>query len=236
MDRKFWDDKTGGYFMNTNVEGMVTMARPKDSADGALPSGNAAALHVLAKLARRTGEAAYRRRTNALLAAYADSINQSPSPYSYLLRGAQLLAAGATGPLQYAARGAIRVNAEIQANTLAVDLAILPGWHINAHKTLQADLIPTVLALEKADPGWRSGALAYPKPVLKTLGFQSDALALYEGQVRITMDLRQVDPAVAIPLVPVALHLQACDESLCLPPERLVLQVPTSPPPIAILE
>ena len=171
-----------------------------------------------------------------MLAAYANSINQSPSAYSYLLRGAQLLAAGAAGPHQYAARGAISVNAQVQANTLVVDLAIRSGWHINAHKTLQQDLIATVLGLEKAVPGWRSGTLSYPRPVLKTLGFQSDQLALYEGQVRITMDLKRVDPAVAVPLIPVALRLQACDDSVCLPPERLVLQVPTGRPPVTILE
>ena len=236
MNRLFWDDKAGGYFMNTSIEGIATMTRPKDSADGAVPSGNAAALHVLAKLARRTGEDAYRRTANALLAAYANPINQGPTAFSYLLRGAQLLSSGAAGPYQYAARGAIRVNAQVQANRLIVDLAIRPGWHINAHKTLQEELIPTVVGLEKAVPGWRPGALSYPRPVLKTLGFQSEELALYEGQVRITMGLKQTIPAVAVPLIPVELRLQACDDSVCLPPERRVLQVPTSRPPIVVFE
>ncbi|MDH3689615.1 MAG: DUF255 domain-containing protein [Gammaproteobacteria bacterium] len=236
MNRLFWDDKAGGYFMNTNAEGIATMTRPKDGTDGAVPSGNAAALHVLAKLAQRTGDEAYRRTAKALLAAYANSINQNPVAYSYLLRGAQLLANGAAGPRQYAARGAIRVNAQLQANTLVVDLAIRPGWHINAHKTLQEGLIPTVVGLEKAVTGWRPGALSYPRPVLKTLGFQSEELALYEGQVRITMDLKQTNPAVAVHLIPVELRLQACDDSVCLPPERPVLHVPTSRPPVAVFE
>ncbi len=236
MNRLFWDDKAGGYFMNTDIEGIATMTRPKDSADGAVPSGNAVALHVLAKLAQRTGEQAYHRTANALLAAYANPINQSPTAFSYLLRGAQLLSSGAAGPHQYAARGAIRVNAQVQANRLIVDLAIRPGWHINAHKTLQEELIPTVVGLEKTVPGWRPGALSYPRPVLKTLGFQSHELALYEGQVRITMDLKQTNLAVAAPLIPVELRLQACDDSVCLPPERRVLQVPTSRPPIAVFE
>ncbi len=233
MDSLFWDQKAGGYFMNTdtNAEGIATMARPKDSADGAVPSGNAVALHVLAKLAQRTGDEAYRRTANELLAAFANSINRTPVGYSYLLRGAQYLADGAAGPQQYAARGAIRVNAEVQANMLTVDLAIRPGWHINAHETLQDDLIPTVVELDKAVGGWDSGALSYPQPVLKTLGFQSEALALYEGQVRITMALRQTDPAIAAPLILVALRLQACDDSVCLPPERRILQVPLRPPP-----
>ena len=89
-----------------------------------------------------------------------------------------------------------------------------------------------MVGLEKAVPGWRAGALSYPPPILKTLGFQSEQLALYEGQVRITMDLQQIDSAVAGPLIPVALRVQACDESVCLPPERRILQVSANVPDI----
>lgn len=230
MDRLFWDDKAGGYFMNTNAEGIATMGRPKDSSDGAVPSGNAVALHMLAKLAQRTGEEAYRRTANALLAAFADSINRSPTAYSYLLRGAQLLANGAAGPHQYAARGAVKVSAQVRANTLVVDLAIRSGWHIQAHQPLQKELIPTELGLDKTVSAWLPGAVSYPTPILKTLRFQREQLALYEGQVRITMDLQQAGPAVAGPLIPVVLRLQACDDSMCLPPERHVLQVPATVP------
>ncbi len=237
MNRLFWDAKTGGYFMNTDTEGVATITRPKDSGDGAMPSGNAVALHVLAKLVQRTGDEAYRRTANALLAAFATSINRNPTGYSYLLLGAQQLANGSAGPQQYAARGAIRINAEVRAQeqttTLTVDLTIRQGWHINAHETLQDDLIPTVLELERTLPGWRSGKLSYPQPVLKTLNFQREALALYEGQAQITMDLRPTDPTVAVPLIPVALRLQACNDSVCLPPERRVLKVPKNRPPLA---
>ncbi|MGR3342867.1 MAG: thioredoxin domain-containing protein, partial [Paracoccaceae bacterium] len=136
MTRLFWDKKAGGYFMNTEADGIATMARPKDSMDGAVPSGNAVALHVLAKLSQRTGEEADRMKANALLAAFANPINQSPTAYSYLLRGAQLLANGAAGPQQYAARGAVKVSAHTQENTVVVDLEIRPGWHIQAHEPL----------------------------------------------------------------------------------------------------
>jgi hypothetical protein len=230
MNRLFWDDRAGGYFMNSDSEDIATMARPKDSADGAVPSGNAVVLHVLAKLAQRTGDEAYRRTANTLMGAFANAINRNPTRYTYLLRAAQILADGAAGPQHYAARGAIRVNAQVQsqarAHSLIVDLSIRPGWHINAHETLQEDLIPTVVTLEKAVPGWRSGESSYPQPVRKTLGFQREELALYEGQVRITMRLQRTDPDIATSLIPVVLRLQACDDSICLPPERHVLHVP----------
>ena len=228
MNRLFWDEETGGYFMNTKTEGLASMARPKEIADGALPSGNAVALHVLAKLAQRTGEEAYRRTANSLLAAFANSINRSPNAYSYLLRGAQYLTNGAAGPHQYAARGAIKMSARMQADTMTVDLVIRPGWHINAHKTLQEELIPTVVGLEKTNMAWTSGAVFYPAPVFKTLGFLREELALYEGQVRITMDLHQTDSATAGHVIPIVLRLQACNDKICLPPERRVLHVPTS--------
>ena len=230
MDRLFWDDNAGGYFMNTRIEGIAIMARPKDSSDGAVPSGNAVSLHALAKLAQRTGDETYRNTANALLAAFARSLNQSPTSYSYLLRGAQLLANGAAGPQQYAARGAVMVNARVQANTLVVELAIRPGWHIQAHEPLQKELIPTVVGVEKSVSGRYPGALFYPPPTLKTLKFLGEELAVYEGQVRITMDLQPTDPAVAGPLIPVALRLQACDDTVCLPPEQRVLHVPANVP------
>ncbi len=227
MNRLFWDVEAGGYFMNVAGTGVTTMTRPKDLYDGAVPSGNAVALRVLAELVHRTGDEAYRRTANELLGAYASSINRQPSAYGYTLLGAQLLANGAAGPMQYAARGAVRVSAELRADALTVDLAIRPGWHINANRTLQEDLIPTVVSIDGVIPGLRAGRLSYPPPVLKALGFQSEELALYEGQVRITLDLMQTSSfAEAAPLIPVALQLQACDERVCLPPERLVLQVP----------
>jgi hypothetical protein len=111
-----------------------------------------------------------------------------------------------------------------------VDLAIRPGWHIQAHEPLQAELIPTVLSLEKSAVAWLADGVSYPKPLLKTLDFQKERLALYEGQIRITMNLRRVVPVVAGPLIPIVLRLQACDDDLCLPPERRVLQVPTTMP------
>ena len=230
MTRLFWDKNAGGYFMNTDADGIATMARPKDSIDGAVPSGNAVALHVLAKLSQRTGEESDQRTANALLAAFADPINQSPTAYSYLLLGAQVLANGAAGPQQYAARGAINVSAHFLENTLVVDLAIRPGWHIQAHEPLQEELIPTVLSLEQSAVAWRPEAVSYPAPLLKTLDFQKERLALYEGQIRITMNLRRVIPVVAGPLIPIVLRLQACDDNLCLPPERHVLQVPANLP------
>jgi uncharacterized protein YyaL (SSP411 family) len=230
MTRVFRDEKAGGYFMNSGAEGITTMARPKDSIDGAVPSGNAVALHVLTKLAQRTGDEADRRAAHAVLASFADSINQSPSAYSYLLHGAQLLAGGAAGPQQYAARGAIKVSAHTQENTVVVDVAIRPGWHIQAHEPLQEELIPTVLGLEISAAAWLPGTVTYPTPQLKTLDFQKEQLALYEGQIQITMKLQRVVPAIAGPLIPVVLRLQACDDSLCLPPERHVMQVPATVP------
>jgi len=129
------------------------------------------------------------------------------------------------------ARGAIRVSAQADANGLVIDLAIRPGWHINANKTLQDNLIPTRVNVDKPTPGLRLASVSYPPAVLKTLGFQSGELALYEGQVRITMGLTQTDQARGVPLIPVALRLQACDDRICLPPERRVLQVPSTRPP-----
>lgn len=226
MNTLFWDTQAGGYFMNTAGGDTPVMARPKDDTDGAVPAANAVALDVLARLFRRTGETAYETRAEALLAAFAGSINDNPAAYTTLLRAARQLTAGDAGSLQYAARGAIRVDARAHANRLSVKLAIRPGWHINAHMPLQKELIPTSLSLDASGKkDWRLGQIGWPEPVLKTLGFQSEKLALYEGQVQLAARLTPALAKSPGPLIPIRLHLQACNDRLCLPPEEHLLQV-----------
>jgi len=86
------------------------------------------------------------------------------------------------------------------------------------------------VGLIKTASGWHSASVSYPEPIFKTLGFQSGALALYEGQARISMNLRRTDATLAMPLVPVEIQLQACDDRVCLPPERRLLHVPMMRP------
>jgi hypothetical protein len=233
MLERFWDPTGGGLFMaEARADAMPAMARPKDDGDGPLPAGNAVALNVLVQLALRTGERAYRVRAEELLAAFTGQVERAPAGYPHLLIGLSRLRHGEAGERQYAAGGVVRAEARIarageDSATLAVDLHLRPGWHVNGERPLQDYLVPTSIRLAARDRGWRIGRTAYPAPRTVRLGFQREALALYEGSVRITADLQQTDgQGGALPWLPIEVRLQACSDQVCLAPETLTLNVP----------
>ena len=106
-----------------------------------------------------------------------------------------------------------------------------PGWHINAHRPLQDYLIATTLTGVEGR-GWRLGEPSYPEPEVLRLGFQREPLALYQGSLRIETTYESDSasaPAQGSPPIALNLRLQACNDQICLPPENLVLQVPSVP-------
>jgi uncharacterized protein YyaL (SSP411 family) len=231
MQTLFWDQAKGGYFMSVAGDSAASlMGSPKDIRDGAVPAGNAVALHALARLARRPGKKGeyleVSEHANALLATFASTINRAPSAFPYFLLAARVLEDGQSGPIQFAAHGAVRVSGRVRNDKLTVEIAIQPGWHINAHKPLSDNLIPTVLQTSEQNTAGAISAVSYPPPLLKTLGFQSEKLALYEGVVSLAAAVSAPDSSPADFQLQLSLRLQACNEKACLAPEQLQLQVP----------
>lgn len=242
MWTRFADPELGGLFM-AEPSDIPQMARPKDLGDGAMPAGTSAALTLLASLSRRTDESVYGERAKALVAAVSSQVARAPESYPSLLVGLDRLRQGETGPRQYAAQGAIRIHAHAIARPapdqsvpsggrLAVEIAMAPGWHINAHRPLQDYLIATSLTGVEGR-GWRLGQPSYPEPEVLRLAFQREPLALYQGRLRIETTYESENAAELTegsrPIV-VNLRLQACNDRLCLPPENLSLEVPSVAP------
>jgi len=231
--RRFADPDGGGLFMAEADNDTPHMARPRDLSDGAMPSGTSASLSLLAGLARRTDQAVYGERAQAILASASAQVRSTPNAFPSLLVTLSRLRSGETGPRQYAARGAVRVAAKVAAadsgtRMLAVDLTLSPSWHINASEPLQDYLIPTRLSLGGNSRGWRLAAPNYPASQVLKLGFQPEPLAVYQGRVRITATIEdQPEGNTATAWLSAELRLQACSVSECLPPETLSLQVPT---------
>jgi len=77
-------DRSGGFYMTAfDAEGLII--RPKESYDGALPSGNSVAALILLKLYAFTKKEAYLTQVEALFGYFASLVAQAPYAHSFLL-------------------------------------------------------------------------------------------------------------------------------------------------------
>jgi uncharacterized protein YyaL (SSP411 family) len=231
MQSRFWDDAKGGYYMSSLQDNATpVMGRPKDVKDGAVPAGNAVALHAIARLTRRPDEKGrfleFEARANALIAAFANAINRSPSAFPYFLLAARVHTDGESGSMQHAAHGDIAVRGQVSDHHLIINIDMQPGWHINANRPLSDNLIPTVLQANERNTTWGISDIIYPPPVKKNLGFQDEKLSLYEGNIQLKATVEEKSRTRDEAMLRIKLRLQACDDEICLPPEQLELQIP----------
>ncbi|MGH6954414.1 MAG: thioredoxin domain-containing protein [Alphaproteobacteria bacterium] len=89
-DSHFWDERGGGYFFTADDTDDV-LVRTKSAADHATPSGNGTMTGVLARLFYLTGEAAFRSRAEALLAAFGGDVARNSFAFANLISSATLL-------------------------------------------------------------------------------------------------------------------------------------------------
>ena len=226
MITQFWDNDDGGFFMGAPST-LSTMARSKQSSDGAIPSGNSVALNVLAMLSRRKASLDYETKAKQTLSTFSEQITAYPSAYSYMLLGANKVLAGETSTQQYAAKGAVSIHARIetkgQQDKLVLAIKIHDGWHINANNPLDKELVPTTLKLTDTNTS-QLQPIIYPKAIEKKLGFSQQPLALYEGDIEITAPITKIAGSKKN-ILPVELSLQACNHLVCLAPEVITFKL-----------
>jgi len=78
MAELFEDKEQGGYFM-TASDGELLIARPKETYDGAIPSGNSVAAMVLQRLTLLTGEEKWQEAAHRQMQFLANMISDSPA-------------------------------------------------------------------------------------------------------------------------------------------------------------
>ena len=83
MVSKFFDHENGGFFQTPDDTHLIH--RKKDGTDGAIPSGNAMALDVTARLAELTGKDLYKESRDKTLAAFTPVIEKIPGAFAHLL-------------------------------------------------------------------------------------------------------------------------------------------------------
>ncbi len=82
MVSEFYDKQNGGFWLY-GAEGEQLIHRPKEVYDGAIPSGNSVASHVLQKLAKLTADADLERLSKQQLRFVAGQISAYPAGYSF---------------------------------------------------------------------------------------------------------------------------------------------------------
>jgi len=81
----FWDKERGGFFFTADdAEDLI--ARRIESYDGAIPSGNSVAAHVLIELSEITGNKDLLNKAQETLRAFAAELNNNPMAHAHMLQ------------------------------------------------------------------------------------------------------------------------------------------------------
>jgi len=86
---RFRDDS--GRFYITPADGEQLLVRPRETGDGAIPSGNSVMLMNLVRIARITAKPEYETYANELLRSVSDEVSLAPSTATYLLSALDFL-------------------------------------------------------------------------------------------------------------------------------------------------
>ncbi len=85
MIEDFYDENGGFFIGSKNAEKLII--RSKDYYDGAIPSGNSAAIYCLFKLGKITGNRYWLNIAHKSLKAFSNQANSNPTGFTYMLTG-----------------------------------------------------------------------------------------------------------------------------------------------------
>jgi thiol:disulfide interchange protein DsbD len=111
--------------------------------------------------------------------------------------------------------------------TVAVQVQVQPGWHVNAHQGLPEFFIPADLSPDAGAPVSLASAVRYPDGVKETLGGAGQSFPVYEGTVLFYADVKlNPDTPEGSLSLPFTLKIQACNNQLCLAPASVAVKIP----------
>lgn len=148
--------------------------------------------------------------------------SRTPSRVLILLFAFAGIAPAAGGP---DIRAKLAAPPEIKAGaktTIAVEMTIGSGWHVNSHTPSEPYLIPTAASLTAS-----AGSLSpvrYAKDEEKRFTFSDKPLRVYTGTVRFETDLEVPAGASGDVSVEGNLSYQACNDQQCFPPAKIPLK------------
>ena len=157
-------DPRGGYFQTTENE--LNLFQTKGAMDGAIPSGNGAAVAALMDLAELAGKPVYRARAVAALRAFSSEYSEFPSAMkTFSLSVARYHRE--RGPESLAA-SVVQASMERTGDGFALTMRIQDGWHVNANPASSPYLIPTEVQGDVRN-------VHYPEGEMLEFSFSDDA-------------------------------------------------------------
>jgi len=194
------------------------------------------AVRMLMRLAERTGQDHYRRQAHDALRAFWPTLQRiGHAAITLVLAAAEWVdrqqvesgrpRARTTG----AAVEAIGPDAPVPAGgrtTITLRLTVEAGYHVNSAAPRRHDLVATAVATTAEGPV-TLGPVDCPPGEAIAVPFMDEPLSVYNGTVDLRVSLEVAPNAQpGRHNVPLAVRLQACDASRCLPPTALALTVP----------
>ncbi len=119
--------------------------------------------------------------------------------------------------------------------TMALEMNIKDGWHLNAREGLPEGFIPVEWRLESGAPASFEGSVKYPAGHKRTLAGMKESFPVYERRVFLKADVRLSRTAApgAVKL-PFRVKVQACNDQLCLAPAEIMLSIPVTVAPKSV--
>jgi thiol:disulfide interchange protein DsbD len=107
----------------------------------------------------------------------------------------------------------------------AIVVDIQRGYHMNSHKPNDPYSIPTTVT-PALPAGIELRDTAYPNGRLEKFSFSSKEMDVYSGSVTLKLKLTaRADAALGEMTIPVTLRYQACNDTACLPPVKVPVNV-----------
>ena len=218
-----------GLFLPVGHEAAhLAVRHTPDFVDAELPAADAVALGALWRLAARTGDAKLKQKLLQPLAQLRRKFRSQPHSQLYAASVLAEIDLGAVSTRQYFASGHGKLTVSMDDKqgescaAIAAKFKLEPGWHVNSASPLQDYLRPTSVSVETADK--QAATVQFPEAHIVTLGFQKEALSVYEGDFTIRIsseDCKQWHRGAAL-----SVQVQACTDRICLAPESLRVLLP----------
>ncbi|HER20435.1 MAG TPA: hypothetical protein ENO14_05255, partial [Chromatiales bacterium] len=193
------------------------------------PSGHSQAVVFLLDLGLVMDAPARQRRAVTALAGFAGEVAAEPAAWGWLVGelarpsraeaverfATELAAPEPTGP--GASRDHVKVSAQVTPGGEAVEvrLVIDPGFHVNANPASEDYLVPTRITA----PDGEIGPIDYPPGQPFRAAFATESIDVYEGELTLRV------PIVGDVPERLQIEIQACDDEVCLAPDKLEIDV-----------